>query len=119
MPKPKTNKVYKVTCAASGASYTVRPSVWEKRLARFNVDSETLSQNYLGREALKQIRDSVNPISFLHELQRRNNIPEKNLLDSIWEKYIPPKSIDDDVKNTIHVSDNVSSGVEKIETITA
>lgn len=117
MAKPKTNKVYKTTCAATGASYTVRPAVWEKRLERFGVDSETLVQNYLSRSALKMIKEAENPSNMLLELQSRNKIPQKALLESIWNEYISSNKVDDDIKAIIEVGETVEGKVEAIETV--
>lgn len=119
MAKLKSNKVYKITCAATGVSYTVRPAVWEKRLVRFGVDSEILAQNYLSRSALKMIKEGENPLSILHELQTRNNIAQKNLHEPIWNEYISSNKVDDDIKSVIEVNEIVEGKVEAIETIDA
>jgi len=119
MAKPKSNKVYKVTCAATGASYTVRPTVWEKRLERFEVDSEIMAQNYLSRTALKMIKSAENPLDMLHELQTRNNIPHKDLLDSAWVEYVSSSKVDDDIKTVIEVGETVEGKIEVIETVEA
>ena len=119
MAKPKSNKVYKIICAATRASYTVRPAVWEKRLVRFGVDSETLAQNYLSRSALKMIKEAENPLSMLHELQSRNNIAQKDLLEPIWNEYISSNKVDDDIKTVIEVGETVEGKVEAIETVEA
>ena len=119
MAKPKSNKVYKVTCAATGASYTVRPTVWEKRLERFGVDSESMAQNYLGRSALKLIKSAENPRDMLHELQTLNNIPHKNLIDCVWIEYMSSAKVDDDIKTVIEVGEMIEGKVEAIETVEA
>ena len=120
MAKPKSNKTYKVTCVATGNSYTVRPAVWEARLKRFNTTDEKLKANYLGRDALKIIKaegvPTINLINFCNALNR--NIP---IIDSdIWDIYINGKepAVDEDIQEVIQVTNTeVPCEVEAFEVI--
>lgn len=120
MAKPKSDKTYKVTCAATGNSYTVRPAVWEARLKRFNTTDEKLKANYLGRDALKAIKaegvSTINLINFCNSLNR--NIP---IIDpDIWDIYINGKepAVDEDIQEVIQVANTeVPCEVEVIQTV--
>lgn len=123
MAKPKSNKIYKVTCVATGKSYTVRPAVWEARVNRFKTTDETLKANYLGREALKVIKGGGDPKVNLAVLCTAANREFPIFFDSdIWDIYINGKepAVDEDIQEVIQVANTeVPCEVEAFEVIQA
>lgn len=120
MAKPKSNKTYKVTCVATGNSYTVRPAVWEARLKRFNTTDEKLKANYIGREALKRIKEAGDPVVNLRLMcdSLRRNFPQ--ISPEIWDIYINGKepTVDEDIQEVIQVANTeVPCEVEAFEVI--
>lgn len=109
-----TEKTYKVTCAATGKSCSVRPEVWEQRIKKFGTDSDTLQKNYLCREALAFIKQEGSPLERLAELQKNNSIPQKYIDLNIWNKYLAK---DEDVLDVIQNTETLDNIKEEIETI--
>lgn len=120
MAKPKSDKTYKVTCAATGNSYTVRPAVWEARLKRFNTTDEKLKANYLGRDALKMIKGVGNPTANLINLCTSLNRAVPFIDPDIWDIYINGKepAVDEDIQEVIQVANTeVPCEIEEFEVI--
>jgi len=98
MAKPKSDKIYKVTCVATGKVATVRPEVWKKRVERYQTDPGTLIRNYLCRDAIRSIKSGGDPKENLKNLCAASNQPEVNINDQLWDKYMNGTWFDEDVE---------------------